>query len=278
MKPAMTVLAAFVVLASVGPALAAGEDCPRPPLPFSLDEAVWTRLEGSQAYRTSPATAGLDLDFRKVTFTAGRRFRNENTEVHHIEFRALTPCVVLKRTRLTLSGSSMIVLGPTTTTGPSTSDFQSWSALGGLVELGSTSGGAVTSRLEEILDLSGSLFPPRAGAEVHVATRFAVSGKSFNSDITCRMAEARPADAMDARLTGKAWPVTCQSPGRPAAEDAWLEDLGVFRSRLEQVVSDGGQGFLMVIPTPGLTVSSSVPAVRASNTETFIQYEWRRAP
>lgn len=278
MKPAKAVLAALVLLAPAGPALAADEACPRPSLPFTLSEAVWSRLEGSEAYRATPATPGLDLDFRKVTIMTGKRFRNEQTELHHVELRPVTPCVGLKATRLVISGTSKVTLAPATTMGPSTSAFQSWSVLGGLVELGSTSGGAVASRLEEVVDLSGSLFPPRAGAEVHLAVRYAISGQSVASGMTCRMGEARPATTLDPRLAGRAWPVSCQAPGRPPAEDAWLEDAGVFLSRLQQVVSDGARGFRMVIPVAGLSASNPVPALDGTNTETFTAYDWRRVP
>lgn len=268
---------AVVLVAAAGPAAAAA-NCARPALPFTLSDAVWSRLEGSEAYRNAPASAGLDLDYRKVTVMTGRRFRNENTELHHVELRPVTPCVGLKELRLVLSGTSKVTLAPATTTGPSTSTFQSWSVLGGMVELGSTSRGAVSGRLEDISDLSGSLFPPRAGAEVHLAVRYAVSGQSVASEMTCRMGEAKPASALDSRLAGRAWPVTCQTPGRPPAEDAWLEDPGVFLSRLQQVVSDGAQGFRMVIPVAGQAISSPVPGLDGTNTETFTDYGWRRVP
>jgi len=272
------VLFAPVLFAPAGPAAAAGADCVRPALPLTLSEAVWSRLERSEAYRTAPATAGLDLDYRKVTVMTGRRFRNEQTELHHVELRPVTPCVGLKETRLVISGTSKVTLAPATAMGPSTSSFQSWSVLGGLVELGSTSGGAVASRLEDVVDLSGSLFPPRAGAEVHLAVRYAISGQSIASEMTCRMGEAKPATDLDPRLAGRAWPVICQAPGRPPDEDAWLEETGVFLSRLQQVVSDGAQGFRRVIPAAGQAVSSPVPALDGTNTETFTDYGWRKVP
>lgn len=126
MKPSKAVLGALVLLAPAGPALAAGEACPRPSLPFTLSNAVWSRLEGSEAYRATPATPGLDLDFRKVTVMTGKRFRNEQTELHHVELRPITPCVGLKATRLVISGTSKVSLAPAATMGPSTSAFQSW--------------------------------------------------------------------------------------------------------------------------------------------------------
>ena len=269
---------ALALLCAAGPAAAAEAGCVRPVLPFTLSDAVWSRLEGSEAYRAAPATAGLDLDYRKVTVMTGRRFRNENTELHHVELRPVTPCVGLKETRLVLSGTSKVTLATATTMGPSTSSFQSWSVLGGMLELGSTSGGAVASRLEDVVDLSGSLFPPRAGAEVHLAVRYAISGQSVASEMTCRMGEAKSATALDPRLTGRAWPVTCQAPGRPSAEDAWLEEAGVFLTRLQQVVSDGAQGFRMVIPVAGQATSSPIPGLDGTNTETFTDYGWRRVP
>jgi len=108
--------------------------------------------------------------------------------------------------------------------------------------------------------------------------RYAISGPSIASEMTCRMGEAKPATDLDPRLAGRAWPVTCQAPGRPPDEDAWLEETGVFLSRLQQVVSDGAQGFRRVIPAAGQADSSPVPALDGTNTETFTDYGWRKVP
>ncbi len=111
--------------------------------------------------------------------------------------------------------------------------------------VGMTMGGKNTGEMS-LKSISGSLYPPRLGAEVHLEyTGTYAADRKFDSasSMNCKVTGQRPATELDPRLTGSAWVLRCSSkttftgghvspPILNETVDHLLEDLGVKASAI----------------------------------------------
>ncbi|HRE19005.1 MAG TPA: hypothetical protein PLW86_18370, partial [Rhodocyclaceae bacterium] len=229
----------------------------RPNLPFAVDDAVWRTLEGSEMYRNFPRPRAIKTSSAY----------SDTLEYTGAKSRTLTPPAPAGRTKETefspLGDKCVIhrMKMHYTDLGKNFGDNNLTYACGG-VFLGSTADGKVNAGLRSLGPISGSLYPPRIGAEQRVQHEMAyMPDRKFDSRTTthCQITGRIEASQLHSRLTGKAWAVRCRSEmawigghdGKPIVndnEDYILEDLGARASELG-VLNMLEKRF--VIPVPG---------------------------
>jgi len=254
--------------AKVAASTAPPSTCGRPRLPFAVDPAVWARLEASDAYRLAPPVRPLTLTGQYEGVTKMKAFTTRSVSGEGMVIKPLTPCVAA----VTRSNSySQVTKGPmfsreTPKSGASDTEYM---ILGGLVPLGADGG---KGRVLAIDEISGSLFPLREDATLHIAARLEADGGERRSNMVCKVGEASSASAIDGRLTGKAWPITCRGASSATHSEVYLEDLGA-PLRLLQTTSGGsgpshisqvGARWTFVSPTNGTRLDN-----------TWTRYDWR---
>ena len=207
---------------------------PRPQLPFTLDEASWRILETSEMYRNLPPPKAV---------------RTELAKLDQIEFTGAHSRKVSKPSETTVSLSrTSAALGPKchadTTVRNSAGGFR-------LTEVSYFCGDALIGGTRSdmsphdisIKKISGTLYPPRVGAEVSIESTETIRDPKIYfrpTTASCQMTGRRQASELDPRLTGTAWDLRCKSittyPGtarEPKVDeftDYLLEDLGMKAS------------------------------------------------
>ena len=239
--------------------VAVPRNCARAELPFALDESVWRALESSLAYQSSTVAKNLTLVGEKTEVTKGKAFVNQTSEQQERRFTALNPCVLQTRLQQTTSFSNKVVFSAAKVS-MSTLTSSAYSTLGGLLLLGSESGGEVANRLKALEDVTGSLFPLQTGNKLHLVASYQLPQKMR---LDCSVVGQMPASGIDRRLTGNAWRIDCTSvaitdgPGQQPVSSGearqssriFLEDTGLMINELQQVQMENGAGRLL-IPTP----------------------------
>lgn len=238
--------------------VAVPRNCARAELPFALDESVWRALESSLAYQSSTVAKNLTLVGEKTEVTKGKAFVNQTSEQQERRFTALNPCVLQTR----LQQTTFFQQGRFQRSQGEHVDLTSsaYSTLGGLLLLGSESGGEVANRLKALEDVTGSLFPLQTGNKLHLVASYQLPQKMR---LDCSVVGQMPASGIDRRLTGNAWRIDCTSvaitdgPGQQPVSSGearqssriFLEDTGLMINELQQVQMENGAGRLL-IPTP----------------------------
>jgi outer membrane protein assembly factor BamD (BamD/ComL family) len=209
---------------------------PRPQLPFTIDEASWRLLEASEMYRNQPPP---------------RTIRTESATLDQSEFTgAKSRTLPTPAPSTTTVSRTATPLGPkchidTTTTKTAAYSSEMSIYYCGDIHVGMTMGGKYTGAVS-VKAITGSLYPPRVGAEIHLEyTGVYDADRKFDSasSITCKLTGQRPAKELDPRLTGTAWDLRCSSKvvftgGHVAApmlnesSDYLLEDLGIKASAI----------------------------------------------
>lgn len=208
----------------------------RPQLPFPVDEANWRILEASDMYRNLPPPKALRID--SVT--------HNQSEYTGAKSRTLpTPPAMITTMRRTASplGSKCHSDATTQQIGAGNSEMVMYFC--GEAHLGMMMGGKHTGAVT-IKSISGSLYPPRLGAQVQVETASIYApDRKFDSEssMACELTGQRPAKELDPRLSGTAWEISCtgkttftggHSPSPPAStsSDYLIEDLGIKGSAI----------------------------------------------
>ena len=242
---------------------------PRPSLPFAIEESVWQTLEASEMYRNAPRPRALRLrteyeSSEEYTGSESRTLRPAVPQIHTNEWE-ITPLGEKCTAKKFKSGANAYVCGS--------------------IFLGSFNGGEPFNPLKSLGPLSGSLYPPRIGAEQRVqfervSTRM---GPKFDIRTTshCRITGRMKANQLSSRLTGTAWIVPCREEtttggrGEPRvseSEDYLIEDLGIMLS-LIGVLSEEKKQYVM--PAPGFqTVRVSDGDWGSRATSTYRSHEW----
>jgi outer membrane protein assembly factor BamD (BamD/ComL family) len=252
----------------------------RPSLPFALDESIWQTLEASEIYRNAPRPRALRV----------LSSYQDTREYTGVKSRTLPPPAPAMRTKET----ETTPLGDRCETHRSTIHY---------AEQGKSFGGNTTSyscasipvgnmidgkasAIKRLGPLSGSLYPPRIGAEqqmqyemTHASNRKFDSRSSRSCKITARLDAAQ----INPRLTGTAWVLRCHSEmiwtgghdGKPIisdTEDYLLEDLGVQVSKIGVLNMTEKRS---AIPVPGYqSVSIAEGEYGSRTTSTYQSHEW----
>lgn len=221
---------------------------PRPSFPVPVDSAVLDKLESSEAFAGMQSARAYSVDSDDtLTFKDGTKVRT----VSSIRSKGLAPGYVTQQVRMSW-------MNP-----PIPMDVRIVSALAGFVEVTSVNksgNDSFVARLDSIEEISGSLVPPRPGAQLRLRykTRQPATNGVFSFDRRCVMSSAVEASSLNARLSGKAWPVECsvetsfaiagQTSAIPNTERLhYLEDYFLFSS----AIGTGGVNGIVPIPAPG---------------------------
>jgi hypothetical protein len=209
---------------------------PRPQLPFNVDESNWRILEASEMYRNLPPPKAIKTE--SVT--------SDQSEYTGAQSRTLpTPAPTTTTVRRTATPLGPKCHADSTATKAAAYSMDMIIYFCGDAPVGMTMGGKHTGAMS-ITSISGSLYPPRLGAEVHLEyTGIYAADRKFDSasSIGCKLTGQRPASELDPRLSGNAWNLRCSSKttftgGHVAApilnetSDYLLEDLGIKASAI----------------------------------------------
>ncbi len=252
---------------------------PRQAIPLSLPGNVWTALEASEAFRSTPKAKRVRVEYEMTSdlfnVKAGRREWSRLPEPLTF-FREQEPvgdkCVASRNWSVDLDGR--------TTREPDRAGYSCAD-----LPLGSGKAGQkADSRLLALDELSGSLFPLRVGAER--ATRYTLALASSVGYIKavrrCRVEGQRSASELSPKLKGVAWSIVCRysatygdgsKPDEHTEEDYFLDELGTYFSLIAvQQFRDGRTTYLL--PAPGYRTSSYSPDKSRRWDSEYLRYEW----
>ena len=204
-------------------------DCPRPDLPFQLDEKVWKALEGSEFYHSLPRSKTVHLKTVRTLTTSSAPPLNEIQVAGEVTVSALTPC--LRKADGTATKSIAAKNGRQTV---GTLNSQFYGLNGDFVDLGVQKDGT-TVLLVTDLKISGNLFPIAIGKTVDIHVEGVSRGQTEVQDQHCQVAIKSDAAKFDSRLSGAAWEIVCETTltmdGKTQEGHrfpVWLEDTGIF--------------------------------------------------
>ena len=249
---------------------------PRPQLPIAVSEDVWRTLEASPAYLNWPQPKKIKvnaLGVKQVEYTGSKSAAlptpKPTNDVTSRELRSIGG----KCGNWTMGLSA---------------DFRMDVTLCGPVSVVSLmNGDATKGTILKSVDIQGSLFPMRVGAEQTLReVNSNMADAKYDSILTrkCRVLGNGLASNIHPRLTGTAWTLACEQvmemPGIPGGssagnfsyEDYFLEDLGTLLSMF------GVQDMKVkkfVIPTIGSqTTIIAAGDYGSRSTTTYQSYDW----
>ncbi len=225
----------------------------RPKLPFAVDESVWRALESSEMYKTMPRPRAL---LARGAFNESKKYTGfklpdtSEDRTREIEMATLND----KCSTITTTMKPDIT---SKTFSENTVQYVCGNVIMGIIR---EKGSSLT--IKSLGQLSGSLFPPRIGAEERFQIeRSMMNNPKFDTRTTsqCKITKRMEANQLHASLSGSAWLVRCQTEmtwigghnGEPISgvmDEYLIENLGVRVSSFGVLDTDKG-GF--VIPSAG---------------------------
>lgn len=206
---------------------------------YQISDKVTRALRESEHFRNAPAVVGTTVQLRGVQDTeyTGSESRSlpKPGPTRTAEIRTITPVGIGCAETRTNNQISL-------PTGNHSSTMVHAFCGGALIHMGMVSDGKLAQRLEN-LELTGSLFPPREGANLTVRSHIAfLSDRKFDThtEHTCAISGSRPASELYPSLTGRAWVMRCQGFAKvagdthtsPSTTNYFIEDLGLFDGSL----------------------------------------------
>jgi len=237
----------------------------RPTLPFTLrlSEDIWRTIEASEAYRNFPRPPVVEVNYKASAKQGwlGEAFIWRLTQER---IPLGDKCFVERANRFSSLHHTVMC---------------------GTFDLGSMDNNGTVLSLKS-LDIQGSLFPMRVGAEqsVRKATSSS-SGTKFDKIELKKQRVIRKglAHDIDPTLTGVAWTISTEASSQmpdsdydehkkvhtTVTEDYFIEDLGVFLSDIAKIYDSSKKKY--VLPKPGSQVEAY------TFTLTFESYDWKVA-
>ncbi|GAW66377.1 hypothetical protein GPEL0_01r1713 [Geoanaerobacter pelophilus] len=247
----------------------------RPQTPFAVSESVWRAIETSEGYRNTPRSKPLTISYQtkdQIEFTGSKSSTLPTPAATGKSVtKELTPiggkCSVL-RARYNYSQNNM----------QTSMDIY----LCGSVPLGTEMNGK-TATVTKSVELQGSLFPLRIGAEQSERVESAyIADSKYDSTVLTkwRVVGKNMAHELNPKLTGAAWALkyemNIRMPGAnmnktTVMEDYYLEDLGIFLSAVGEVDMSKMKS---VLPTSGSQTAIVAEGEYGSRTtSTYQNYE-----
>lgn len=211
----------------------------RPQAPFAVSESVWRAIETSEGYRNMPRSMPLSISYQtkdQIEFTGSK------------SSTLPTPAATSKSVTKELApiGGKCSVLRARYNYSPNNIQTSMDIYLCGSVPLGSEMNGK-TATVTKSVELQGSLFPLRIGAEQseRVESAYIPDPKYDSTTLTkWRVVGKGMAHELNPKLTGAAWSLkyemNIRMPGAKmnkttVMDDYYLEDLGIFLSAVGEM-------------------------------------------
>ena len=183
---------------STAPASVAGTA--RPTLPFVISPEIWTKIEQSEALKDGLPIGPARVKYKEEVHGAGQVY----TSTHERKVQSITgsPASYAVQTEFKQPVGSPI---PASTT-------IRYSAMY-FLPLGTTINGTASQKMTRLNEISGKLFPMKAGNQLIVD--FEQDIYPFNKTLLtknrmdCRVKEKVSASTMRPELLGDAWPIVC---------------------------------------------------------------------
>jgi hypothetical protein len=259
-----------------------------PKLPFDLSEDIWNTLKESDAYRNSPPPKAIKISQQVTTYNEPTGSKAKSLPIQTIVANTTIETTPIS-SKCTMQKNSTINDITSIKYPPYHGNSETVSYHCGLVTLGSTLQGGKYPTMTKRLDITGSLFPLKIGAEQSVS-RATYSAMAPDLEMTfsdrCRVVRKGLAQEIDPSLTGVFWAISCESnflsggmksvdaiKTSQTFEDYYLEDLGVFMRDIGVMDYEKHQP---VLPSPGFkTVLTAEGDYGSRNTYTYQSHTWK---
>jgi hypothetical protein len=232
-------------------------------------------LEHSEAYQNAPNFKLIRISFEKRQTIDGEYLHMRSSENTTARLEPVAPGFAVKRTAQSLRTTFQ------DKTNEVNSDFANYLTFGGMLALGSVSGGQTGVLLTRLDEIRGSLFPLHEGAELHVRAIYGspAGGADNHFTLNCSVTEKVAAASVHPRLNGEAWKIRCDTHSNVngtefnnSSNEYYIDEFAALLGAVGEVDLGRKQ---VVLPTPGYSYTFETTGKYGSKTvATYDRFDW----